>query len=133
MAKITRNLYEAKAPEAVPAGPYHIRISKIVDKPAKEAGKFPFHNLHLEIQDPAEFQGKLLFGLVSESPDSDWRTKQIFEACQAPFDETGFDVDELLGCEAIVVAEVTAPVIDEATGRIKTPARNQVTEWGPVQ
>lgn len=65
--------------EAVPEDEYSVVIEKAEYKEASQEGKYDYINLTLKITDEGEYKDRLLWMIMSFSPKSLWRMKQVFE------------------------------------------------------
>lgn len=108
MPFISVALNDAKEPEAVPEGPYDLRIVKHSDEPSKKSGN-PMTTVYIKIEDAAYPNASLVrHWLVPPANDTPadqrmMRTldiKRFLTAFGVPMQGEGFDSDDLDGATA---------------------------------
>ena len=104
MPFISTPLGDAKEPEAVPEGPYDLRIVKSEDGESKKGN--PMTTVYIKIEDPA-YPNAALVGHWILHPTADTPPEQLqmrileqrrfLECFGIPYEANGFNTDDLVG------------------------------------
>lgn len=100
--KVPVNLHTVKGIEAIPPGTYSVRVEAVNSKESKTHK--PMAEIKLQCTD--EGLNNKLFTNIMLDGTADWKWKEFFEATGAPFDEHGFDTDDLVGTECKVTVDI---------------------------
>lgn len=97
MARTTINFADVSDGfDALPEDEYGVVIEKAEYREATQEGKFDYINLTLKVTDEGEFKDRLVWMILSFSPKSLWRMKQVFENLNiiSPDEELEIDYDD---------------------------------------
>ena len=100
--KVPVNLHNVKGLEALPPATYPVRIDAVTSKESKTHK--PMAEIKMAVT--AEGLNNKLFTNVMLDGTADWKWKEIYEATGAPFNESGFDTDDLISAECLVTVDV---------------------------
>ena len=100
--KVPVNLHTVKELEALSTGTYSVRFDSVTSKESKSHK--PMAEVRLAVTNDG-VSNKLFTNIMLDST-ADWKWKEVYEATGAPFDESGFDTDDLIGCECNVTVDV---------------------------
>lgn len=105
MPRVTVDFSEVESFEPIPKGEYDVVISGAEYRVAQEEGKFDYINLELTVTEEGEYQNRKLWLILSFSPKSLFRMKDVFEnlGIYEEGDELEIDYDD--EAEPMVVTE----------------------------
>lgn len=103
MPKIAVNLHDVKELEALHPGQYPVMIESITETKSKEKQK---EMCKIKFKCTGEGLHNVLFTNIMLDENSMWKWKQLYEAANISYDESGFDTDDLIGAELIVTVDI---------------------------
>lgn len=132
MPFINARIGDAKESEPVPDGQYDLRIAKVDEKKSKKPPHYDMLLLTITIEDPNFPNASPVFhNMLFPKEDTEERTANLFQLGNArlltafgvPFDDNGFDSDDLLGATAkgITVQQEENPETGDPTNRLILP------------
>ena len=87
--------------DVLPEGEYAIVIDKVVLRDSQKSD-YPYLNFTLEVTEPGDYEGRLLWFTSSFHPKALWRMKEVFENLGVFEENITFEVEED-GDERIVI------------------------------
>lgn len=100
------NMEDVAAPgEIVPAGNYHVRVSKVEEKDSTTSGQ-PIAIFQCKIQDDGPQFGRMLFIIASLQPHALFSLKAVYNAAGYKPGAEGHDPEQVLDSEFYVKVEI---------------------------
>lgn len=120
--------------ETLPAGEYAVVIQKVVLRDSQRSD-YPYLNFTLEVTEPGDFEGRLLWHTSSFHPKAMWRMKEVFENLGIVDEKFELEVEED-GDERLVVKPQLAGLPAKAVvsiGEYQGKEKNDVDTLIPIE
>ena len=103
--------------EVLPAGEYAIVVQKVVLRDSQQS-EYPYLNFALEVTEPGDYEGRLLWFTSSFHPKALWRMKEVFENLGVFEENITFEVEED-GDERLVIKPELAGLPAKAVVKVR--------------
>lgn len=103
--------------EVLPAGEYAVVVQKVVLRDSQQS-EYPYLNFTLEVTEPGDYEGRLLWFTSSFHPKALWRMKEVFENLGVFEENITFEVEED-GDERLVIKPELAGLPAKAVVKVR--------------
>jgi hypothetical protein len=103
--------------EVLPEGEYAVVVQKVVLRDS-QSSEYPYLNFTLEVTEPGDYEGRLLWFTSSFHPKALWRMKEVFENLGVFEENITFEVEED-GDERLVIKPELAGLPAKAVVKIR--------------